>query len=533
MYGLISFSALLVLLINKKGYYYAARWIFILELYFIATWLFVTGSEPVITLLLCLMALVANVLLFSREEKLELALSFTIPVLLFAIVQLLDSTLLRHTDTSELFSHSALIINIGFILLSVVLSILYLFSIYEKSEQDLRMLITELQAKEQEITIQNAELLNLNASLTISQEELIKSKLFLNSVIDNLPVSLSVKDARDFTYIRINKAGEDLMQYSKQEFVNKKDEDLFPEGQATFFKEEDLMVMLKKDTIEFECMVTTPTKENKILHTRKLPICDNRGEPMFILTISEDITPRKEAEAVLKKTVKELQTRNHELDNYVYRVSHDLRAPFCSMQGLINLAKDETDIEAIRQYMDLIEKSVGKSDRFIQSILNHSKVLNTELQTEAIHLPTLVQNCFQEVHYIAGAEQIKLDIHSQGAGEFCSDEFRVNIVLHNLIANATKYTRSDEQEKFIYVDINVSPEYAIIQITDNGDGITEQHLPKIFDMFFRGSEKATGSGLGLYIARQAVEALGGTIDVKSQSNEGTTFTVVLPNNPNL
>jgi light-regulated signal transduction histidine kinase (bacteriophytochrome) len=60
---------------------------------------------------------------------------------------------------------------------------------------------------------------------------------------------------------------------------------------------------------------------------------------MFIISISEDITPRKQAEEVLKKTVKELQTRNHELDNYVYRVSHDLRAPFCSMQGLINLAK--------------------------------------------------------------------------------------------------------------------------------------------------------------------------------------------------
>jgi PAS domain S-box-containing protein len=529
IYGLISFSALSVLLINKKGYYNAARWIFILELYLLATLLFITGSLPVLAGLLCLMALIANILLFSKEEKLELALSFTIPVLLFAIAQLLDITLLHHTNPSELFSHSALIINISFILLSVVLSILYLFSIYEKSEQDLRTLISELQAKEQEITLQNAELLSLNASLTVSQEELIKSKIFLNSVIDNLPLSLAVKDARDLTYIRINKAGEDLMLYSSSELLNKKDADLFPQHQAASFTDEDRAVLSTKNIIESEKSVTTRNKENKILYTRKLPICDSKGEPMFILSISEDITPRKQAEEVLKKTVKELQTRNHELDNYVYRVSHDLRAPFCSMQGLINLAKAESNLENIMHYIELIEKSVGKSDRFIQAILNHSKVLNTELQIGAIDLATVVKNCFHEAHYIAGADQIKLDIHTQGAGEFYSDEFRVNIILHNLIANAAKYTSADVEDKFIKVNIDISQEQGVITITDNGDGITKQHLPKIFDMFFRGSEKATGSGLGLYIARQAADALDGSITVESQPNEGTTFTIILPN----
>jgi PAS domain S-box-containing protein len=530
IYGLISFSALTVLLINKKGYYQAARWIFILEVYLLATLLFVTGVLPILAAFLCFLAFAANVILFSREEKMELALSFTIPVLLFAIVQLLDITLLANTNLSELFSHSALIINIGFILLSVVLSILYLFSIYEKSEKDLRTLVVELQAKEQEIMLQNEELLTLNASLTASQEELIKSKIFLNSVIDNLPLSLSVKDARELRYIRVNKASEDLLLYSKSEYLGKNDADLLPMNQAALCKEEDLAVVRTKEAIESERVVTIRNQENKILYTRKLPICDSTGEPMFIISISEDITPRKNAEEVLKKTVKELQTRNHELDNYVYRVSHDLRAPFCSMQGLINLARYENDIESLKHYIDLIEKSVGKSDRFIQSILNHSKVLNAELQTEAIDLQALVQNGFHEVHYIAGADQIKLDIQVRGAGEFYSDEFRANIILHNLIANAAKYTRSDVEDKFIKVDITISPEQAIVTITDNGEGITEQHLPKIFDMFFRGSEQATGSGLGLYIALQAAEALGGSISVKSQSNKGSTFTVILPNN---
>jgi PAS domain S-box-containing protein len=411
----------------------------------------------------------------------------------------------------------------------VVLSILYLFSVYEKSEQELRILVSELQAKEKEITLQNEVLVDLNASLTASQEELIKSKIFLNSVIDNLPLSLAVKDARELKYIRVNKASEDLMLYPRAEYLGRKDADLFPVSQAESFQEEDLAVIHTKDTIESERKITNRNNEDKILHTRKLPICDNKGEPMFILTISEDITPRKQAEEVLKKTVKELQTRNHELDNYVYRVSHDLRAPFCSMQGLINLSKAENNVETVKVYIDLIEKSVAKSDRFIQSLLNHSKVLNTEILIQAVDLHKLAKDCFSEVNYIAGDNHVKLDIHTQGDGAFFSDEFRVNIILTNIIANAARYTRSEAEDKYIKVDILVSHEHASITIADNGDGIPEQHMPKIFDMFFRGSEKATGSGLGLYIARQAADALGGTISVESNQNQGTVFTVTLPN----
>jgi PAS domain S-box-containing protein len=529
-YGLISFTALSVLLINKRGYYHAARWMFIVALYVLTTLVFITGNTPLLGFFLCTAAVVANLVLFSKEEKLELALSFTIPVLLFASVQLLDITLLKGTDASELFSQSSLFVNISFILLSVVLSILYLFSIYEKSERDLRILVAELQVKEQEITRQNEELLLLNANLTASQGELIKNRIFLNSIIDNLPLSLAVKEVKELTYIRVNKASEDLMLYSAVDFINKKDTELYPQTQAKDLLEEDLMVLQSKETIEAERLVTNKNNETKFLYTRKSTICDDKGEPMFILTISEDITPRKQAEEILKRTVKELQTRNHELDNYVYRVSHDLRAPFCSMQGLINLSKTESNIDNIKQYIDLIEKSVHKSDRFIQSILNHSKVLNTELQIEAIDLPTLANSCFQEaLHYIAGADQIKMEVRTEVSSPFGSDLFRVNIILHNLLANAVRYSKSNAADHFVNIDIHASQERAVISIADNGEGIMEEHLPKIFDMFFRGSEKATGSGLGLYIAHQAIEALGGTIQVESKPNQGATFIVTLPN----
>jgi PAS domain-containing protein len=133
----------------------------------------------------------------------------------------------------------------------VVLSILYLFSIYEKSEKDLRTLVVELQAKEQEITCKMKNWLTLNASLTASQEELIKSKIFLNSVIDNLPLSLAVKDARELRYIRVNKASEDLLLYSKSEYLGKKMQICSYEPGSSF-KEEDLAVVRTKKPLSLK-----------------------------------------------------------------------------------------------------------------------------------------------------------------------------------------------------------------------------------------------------------------------------------------
>jgi signal transduction histidine kinase len=97
-----------------------------------------------------------------------------------------------------------------------------------------------------------------------------------------------------------------------------------------------------------------------------------------------------------------------------------------------------------------------------------------------------------------------------------------------LISNAYKYHRYDQEDPFIRIDSEPIGADLLIRITDNGSGIPEKHLPKIFDMFYRASENSQGSGLGLYIVKEALQKLGGTISVQSECNAGSTFTISIP-----
>jgi len=113
--------------------------------------------------------------------------------------------------------------------------------------------------------------------------------------------------------------------------------------------------------------------------------------------------------------------------------------------------------------------------------------------------------------------------------EFCNDEERLSIILKNFISNAIKYRNPQAEKSFVRITININPQQAFIQIEDNGVGIEDSYLDKIFDMFFRGPIRSEGSGLGLYIVKQTLDRLGGTVEVSSRFNKGTTFKIVVPN----
>jgi signal transduction histidine kinase len=128
------------------------------------------------------------------------------------------------------------------------------------------------------------------------------------------------------------------------------------------------------------------------------------------------------------------------------------------------------------------------------------------------------------------ADRVKLEETIDQKSVFYSDPKRISIFLNNLLSNSIKYqTYSGDRKPRIDVRITTKEDKAIIIVEDNGIGIQEEYVSKIFNMFFRASEKSFGSGLGLYIVKQSVEKLGGSIQVESKLNRGTKFTVVLPN----
>ena len=110
---------------------------------------------------------------------------------------------------------------------------------------------------------------------------------------------------------------------------------------------------------------------------------------------------------------------------------------------------------------------------------------------------------------------------------FLGDRNRIQIILNNLLANAIRY-RHPARKPEVVVEAVLKGQFVQITVKDNGIGINEKHIGKIFDMFYRTSDTSSGSGLGLYIVRETIKKLNGSIDVVSHVNEGTSFTIVLP-----
>ncbi|MGB0525222.1 MAG: PAS domain S-box protein [Flammeovirgaceae bacterium] len=242
-----------------------------------------------------------------------------------------------------------------------------------------------------------------------------------------------------------------------------------------------------------------------------------------------DITKLKDAQEQLEYSNAELMRINKELDKFVYTASHDLKAPLSSIAGLINIYRDEDDETKRAHYLDLMERSVHKLKNFIREIVYYSRNSRLEVKSEPIDIRQFVQGIFDDLFYLNNSEKINKQFEIKRNGAFCTDRNRLEAILKNLISNAINYSDTRKPDPFIKVCVEIGAKEVYIQVTDNGIGIAEENLPKIFEMFFRESNDGDGSGLGLYIVSEALEKLKGTIDVSSKTRVGTTFKLTVPN----
>ncbi len=226
---------------------------------------------------------------------------------------------------------------------------------------------------------------------------------------------------------------------------------------------------------------------------------------------------------------KKLGKINEELDSYVYKASHDMRAPLTSLMGIVNLIKQEQDPEKIKALVEMQEKCITKMDNHIHQIINLSKNVKTGLTVERIDLKKMIDSIFEELNFFENAARTKKIVRIQQETDFYSDQYRLKIILNNLISNAFKYARNDETQPLIEIDLAVSSTEATVTIYDNGIGIPDSQQDKIFDMFYRGTNRSNGSGLGLYMVKEMIERLNGDISVSSDQGNFTKVRFVLPN----
>lgn len=223
-----------------------------------------------------------------------------------------------------------------------------------------------------------------------------------------------------------------------------------------------------------------------------------------------------------------LQQINKKLDSFLYSTSHDLRAPIASVLGITNLSKLEIKDPTSLQYIGMIEDRVKKLDLVISDILQLSKTTHATLKNEAIELDKLMADVLSDVQFNTGAEAIALQFEKQPGATFIGDYSQMKIILGNLVNNAVRYHRLDQPNPFVAIRFEKHNGQVILEVEDNGEGIAASHQQKIFDMFYRASSRADGTGLGLYIVKEALARVGGTVTVQSQLGVGTTFRVILP-----
>jgi signal transduction histidine kinase len=225
---------------------------------------------------------------------------------------------------------------------------------------------------------------------------------------------------------------------------------------------------------------------------------------------------------------KELEKINFELDRFVYSASHDLRSPLTSVLGLLYLLRNEMQDSSALHYVDLMEESILKLDNIIRDIVAYSRNNRTQVQLEQVDLSEVVRDLSTGLRYLEADEVVLSDvIEIAKPAALVTDRSRIQIILNNLISNAIKYRHIARKPK-IQIECKHADNKAIVTVRDNGVGIKDEHLTKIFDMFYRTSDQSSGSGLGLYIVKETVKKLGGTVAVNSEVNNGTIFTIVVP-----
>jgi signal transduction histidine kinase len=242
---------------------------------------------------------------------------------------------------------------------------------------------------------------------------------------------------------------------------------------------------------------------------------------------------RIQAELRIRNQNQELLKINKELDNFVYDISHNLRAPLMSLLGLINLVKDEDSKKdsTYLEYFSLMEKSVNRLDNTLQHILDYSRNTRKELDIQKIDFEIIINELFDQLKYIEGYNEIEKFIEIDKK-LFYSDPYRISVILLNLISNSIKYRDNNKEKSFIRIKITVNTYNAEILFQDNGIGIEKPYQHKVFNMFFRATERSVGAGLGLYIVKEMVDKLRGKISLDSKVNFETTFKLFIPNNYN-
>lgn len=234
------------------------------------------------------------------------------------------------------------------------------------------------------------------------------------------------------------------------------------------------------------------------------------------------------AKAKLEKSNKSLMYVNAELDNLIYKTSHDLKGPLTTLKGICNLALMDVKDATALDYFAKIDQTTAKLSKVLDRLSVISVIMSTEHQVVLIDLPGVINEIVQHEKRIAKQKDIKIDLFLKDVPGFATDPKLLRYALESVISNAFKYHNdSPRVDSYISISIKSKSDKVIISIIDNGIGMGVDDKADVFRLFFRASERSETGGTGLFIAKLATEKLSGDIEFYKLPNE-TEFRITLP-----
>jgi len=263
-----------------------------------------------------------------------------------------------------------------------------------------------------------------------------------------------------------------------------------------------------------------------------IPVTDKDGEHSHWISIQRDVTEEKNKEKEREQLIRELTQNNKDLKQFSYITSHNLRAPLSNLTGLLNLVED-MDIEdpELKEIISGFSKSTHLLNETINDLVKVVIIKdNPSIHKEKVLIKEIFENVFNQLSFLIGLHKPILKIDLEEVLILNINKSYLESIFLNLLTNAIKY-RSENRQLKVNISSKVEGDNLVLTFKDNGVGIDlVRNRDKIFGLYQRFHNHPDSKGLGLYLVKSQVEAMGGTINVESTVGKGTTFTIVFKNN---
>jgi len=361
-------------------------------------------------------------------------------------------------------------------------------------------------------------------------ERVKTAERFLNSVVDNIPSMVFIKDARELRFIRVNHTGEQLLGLTTKELIGKNDYDFFPESQAEFFTRKDREVLESGVELNIpEEEIDTVALGKRWLHTRKVPLLDDKGQPVYLLGISEDITETKQAEEKIQRQQRDMAhvMRLSTMGEMASGMAHELNQPLTALTSYCGTAATLANSlpSPPPQLGEVLDRATEQAHRASQIIRHLRDFLSKgDDHKEPVDLDQVIKEMIDFIKPELKNGHVKVEHHPGVRGyKVMANKVQIEQVLVNLVRNSLEALQNSERtEGSIVIQTRLLADKVIeTTVTDNGPGIDADMAGRLFNPFQ--TSKPSGMGMGLSISRSIIEDHDGKLWADEQYRDGALF----------